>query len=290
MKMKFLNLIILCVTFLNFGYANSNSAPIFEPDTNYYGADLTQFPPNVRKWVVNKAFTKEKMERPAMINPQLKVWWSEDNNAVLAEASYTIAEGYVGAGTLETWGQEARFFGSPAIFNVYGEHAKYHTLRFEWELKQEVEQLLENDPAYSEIITFAKQLSDEIEYDWKNFPGYKGPVKRTPGKKYFLCDGYANEVMNRILDLNSVQAVQRWVSSNHAWNVVKLTDGRTLYLDLTWFDNEDIDQKTGKIYQTDDYRWANITFNEELFRYSSVGYGDRVFHHALGKFDKEVIK
>jgi len=239
---------------------------------------------------MNKVFTKEKMEQPAMINPTLKVWWGEDNNEVLAEASYIIAEGYVGAGELRTWGHEARFFGSPAIFDVYGEHAKYHTLRFEWELKQEVEQLLENDPAYSEIIAFAKQLSDEFEYDWTNFPGYRGPAKRTPGKKYFLCDGYANEVMNRILDLNSVQAVQRWVSPNHAWNVVKLTDGRTLYFDLTWFDNEDIDPKTGKVYQTDDYKWANITFNEELFRYSSIGYSDRVFHHEVGRFDKEVAK
>jgi len=288
--MKFLKLAIICVTLLSYSYANTTSDPILVSETNYYGADLTIFPPKVREWVMNKVFTKEKMEQQAMINPQLKVWWSEDNNAVLAEASYIIAEGYVGEGELRTWGQEARFFGSPAIFDVFGEHAKYHTLRFEWELKQEVEQLLENDPAYAEIIAFAKQLSDEFEYDWTNFTGYRGPAKRTPGKKYFLCDGYANEVMNRILDLNSVQAVQRWVSPGHAWNVVKLTDGRTLYFDLTWFDNEDIDPKTGKIYQTDDYKWANITFNEELFRYSNIGYGDRVFHHELGRFDKEVVK
>ena len=288
--MRLLKLIIIWVALFNYSYANTTSDPIFVSDTNYYGADLTQFPPNVRKWIMDAAFTKEKMERPAMINPQLKVWWSDDGNEVLAEASYTIAEGYVGAGTVKTWGQEARYFGSPEIFNIYGKHAKYHTLKFEWELKQEVEQLLENDPAYSEIIAFAKQLCDEIEYDWKNFPSYGGPVKKTPNKKYFLCDGYTNEVMNRILDLNSVQAVQRWVSDSHAWNVVKLTDGRTLYFDLTWFDNEDIDPKTGKIYQTDDYRWANITFDEELFRYSSVGYGNRVFHHTLGKFDIEAIK
>jgi hypothetical protein len=289
MKKKFLGLTIFLTTLLGYGYADIKSDPILISETNYYGADLTQFPPKVREWI-RKAFSYDYMERPAMIDPKLKVWWSEDNNEVLAEASYTIAEGYVGAGTLKTLGQEARYSGSPAIFDVYGKHAKYHTLKFEWELKQEVEQLLENDPAYAEIVRFAKQLSDEIEYDWTNFTGYRGPVKRTPNKKYFLCDGYANEVMNRILDLSSVQAVQRWVSSDHAWNVVKLVDGRILYLDLTWFDNEDIDKKTGKIYQTDDYKWANITFNEELFRYSNVGYGNRVFHHDLGKLDKEITK
>jgi hypothetical protein len=87
-----------------------------------------------------------------------------------------------------------------------------------------------------------------------------------------------------------IKAVQKWTSTTHAWNVLKLVDGRTLYLDLTWFDNESINKKTGEIILTDDYSWANITFNKKLFRYSNVGYGTRRFEHSLGKFNKERIK
>jgi hypothetical protein len=81
--------------------------------------------------------------------------------------------------------------------------------------------------------------------------------------------------------------VQRWTGPNHAWNVLKLADGRTLFFDLTWFDNEHINQETGVIYETDDYGWANITFFEELFKYSNVGYGSGQFAHSSGVFDSE---
>jgi hypothetical protein len=165
------------------------------------------------------------------------------------------------------------------------------TLKFTWGLKQEAERLLQTDPAYAEIINFAKQLCYEIEYDWRSFSAYRGPVRPTPNKKHFVCDGYANEVMNRILALSCVRSVQKWtVPGVHAWNVIKLVDGRTLYFDLTWFDNEYINEQTGEIYQTNDYKWQNITFNADLFNHSNVGYGTRVFTHKFGKLDREIRK
>ena len=266
------------------------SRVITDEERNYYGADLSQFPLNVRSWIINSAFTRERMEGVSMRDSALRVWWGDDNHSVHTEASYTIAPGYVNAGSRRTWGQEARYRGSPAIFNTYGEYARFQTLKFKWELSQEVERLLRNDIMFAEVIEFAMQLCIEIEYDWASFSGYTGRVIRTPGQRYAVCDGYTDEVMNKALSLNSVQAVQKWVGPNHSWNVLKLTDGRTLYFDLTWFDNEHIDQETGRIYQTDDYGWENITFNEELFRYSNVGYGSRVFTHAQGRFDREVTK
>jgi len=289
MKFPLFELTIIGMLLSSFyGYASPKTDTTLVSVTNYYGADLTPFPPKVRTWIMNEAFTKEYMENPPMMNSMLKVWWREDNNAVMIEMSYIIADGYVGAGTLKTLNHT--YPGYPNINNTYGKYAKYQTLKFEWELKQEVEQLLQNDPAYAEIIEFSKKLCDEIEYDWKKFKAYKGPVKRTPNKRYSVCDGYANEVMDKILGLGCVEAVQKWSSTGHAWNVVKLTDGRTLYLDLTWFDNEHINEKTGEIYQTDDYDWENITFNEDLFRHSGVGYGSRIFNHDIGKLVKEKRK
>jgi hypothetical protein len=308
--MKKLSMIIISVAIMNFFSCENGTSPSGQidelnyhwPEINwpeeidygseiiYYGTNLAPFPPKVREWVINVAFTKEKMEQPYMTNSELKVWWSDDNNEVLFEASYIITEGYVGAGTIATWGQGARYSGNSAIFDIYGEYAKYKTLRFEWELKLETERLLKNDPAYAEIIEFAKQLCDEIEYDWANYSAYNGPVKPNASKKHFVCGGYANEVMDRIFILGCVQAVQKWSSPGHAWNIIQLVDGRTLFFDLTWFDNEDINEETGEIYQTDDYGWENITFYTDLFRYSNIGYGVKIFHHNAGKFVNEIMK
>jgi hypothetical protein len=260
------------------------------PEIMYYGANLGYFPPKARDWIMNVQFTKAKMEQPFMLNPSLKVWWGEDNNTILMEASYTVAPGYVGAGTVTTWGQNARYNGPSNIFFTHGMYAYYRTLRFRYEHKLYVERLLQTDPVFAEIIDFAKQLCAEIEYDWASFSGYRGPVRPTPGLRRAVCDGYANEVMEKAIKLPSVQAVQRWTAPNHAWNVLKLLDGRTLYFDLTWFDNEHINHETGEIYQTDDYGWENITFYEHLFRFSNIGYGTRIFTHNLGRFESEIRK
>ena len=261
------------------------------PTIMYYGANLGYFPPYVRDWIMNVAFTKDKMEQPYMINPQLKVWWSEDNNAVLMEASYTVAERYTGAGTTTTWGQGANYSGSADIFKTYGEHAYYQTMRFQYEHKLYVERQLRTDRAFAEIVDFAKKLSAEIEYDWANFSGYRGArVRRTPGMRYAVCDGYSDEVMQKALALPSVRAVQKWTGPNHAWNVLKLVDGRTLFFDLTWFDNEHINHETGVVYETDDYGWMNVTFFEHMFRFSNIGYSSRQFAHDMGVFDREITK
>jgi len=260
------------------------------PEIIYYGANLGYFPPKARDFIMNTQFSKERMEQPYMKNPSLKVWWSEDNNKVLMEASYTVKEGYVGAGTVKKWGEGASYSGSSRIFETYGEYAKYQTLRFKYEYKLDVERQLKTDSVYAEIINFAKQLCSEIEYDWANFSGYKGPAYPTPGLKHAVCDGYANEVMDRALQLNAVKSVQKWTSPDHAWNVLILADGRTLYFDLTWFDNEYINQETGVIYETEDYNWENITFYEQLFRFSNIGYGTKIFHHNVGTLFNEITK
>jgi len=258
------------------------------PVVMHYGANIGFFPPKVREWIINEAFTKEKMEGASMLDPSLKVWWSDDNNAVLFEASYTIAPGYKDAGTRRTWGTGARYGGGTTIFNTYGEYAYYQTLRFKYEYELYMEYLLENDPVFAEVINFAKKLCDEIEYDWQNFSGYTGAkAVRTPGKRYAVCSGYTDEVFLKALEVNSVKTVQRWTGPSHAWNVLKLTDGRTLYFDLTWFDNEHINHDTGIVYQTDNYGWVNITFHEHLFRFSNVGYGSKEFTHNAATFRDE---
>ncbi|MCL2180971.1 MAG: hypothetical protein FWB83_07575 [Treponema sp.] len=263
------------------------------PEIMHYGANIGFFPPKARDWIVNTGFSQERMERAYMRNSLLKVWWDDDNNTILFEASYIVAPGYKDAGTRKTWGEGARYRGGSSIFTTYGEYAYYQTLRFKYEYDLYIEYLLENDPVFAEVIDFAKELCDEIEYDWQSYSGYTGykPITPTPGKRYRVCGGYTNEVFDKALEVNSVQTVQRWRGPDHAWNVLILTDGRTLYFDLTWFDNEHINHDTGIIYQTDNYRWANITFHDHLFRFSNVAYGSPPeFTHNLGYLDNERIR
>jgi len=141
------------------------------PVIMHYGANLGIFPPKARDWIVNTAFTKEKMEGASRRNPSLKAWWDDNNNAILFEASYTVATGYKDAGTRKTWGTGAKYGGGTSIFNTYGEYACYQTLRFKYEYDLYIQYLLENDPVFAEIIDFAKELCDEIEYDWQSYSG-----------------------------------------------------------------------------------------------------------------------
>lgn len=274
----FIVLIAIFVIMIKSG--NSNSLA-------YYGADIGQFPQKIRYWIIEEAFPKEKIEGKAIENPELKAWWSSDGNAVNFEASYTISEGYLGAGKRTIWGTSGKYGGSD--LKKYGKYKKYHTLKFKYWLKLENEKLIKTDPAFAEIIAFAKELSGEIEYDWSSFSGYRGvkPIK-TPGMKYAVCSGYSNEVMQKALSLKYVDSVEEWTSSNHSWNVLNLTDGRRLYFDLTWFDNEYIDHKTGKTYQLDDYKWGNITFDKKVFD-SHMSYSGS-FPHAAGSFKRVLGK
>jgi hypothetical protein len=258
----------------------SGASPVTGQPDIWYGTDLSDFPPKIAVWLKTVGFPKEKMESAGKTDPQLKAWWAEDGNSVMYEASYTIAPGYKNAGTLVKWG--AGKYPGPRVGAEYGEYAKYRTLRFRWELKKESERLYNTDPAYRAVIDAAKQMCRDIEYDWAGFSGYRGAaVKRTPGLVYYKCDGYADTALQKLLSIRYVKKVEKWsLPGVHAWNNVILNDGRRLYVDVTWFDNEHINEETGTIYETEDYDWENITFNKDLFEHSQVGYGSRIFVHA----------
>jgi len=143
-------------------------------------------------------------------------------------------------------------------------------------------QLYNTDKRYRQIIDIAMKLCEEIEYNWSDFSGYDGAVPQLDAtKRHEVCDGYSKIAKSEFINLECVDKVLICSGENHAWNMLVLDDGRKLYLDLTWFDNETIDSATGRIKQLDDYDWANITFDEETFKYSGIGYGSGVFTHSL---------
>jgi hypothetical protein len=90
--------------------------------------------------------------------------------------------------------------------------------------------------------------------------------------------------MRRLRALDCIAEIQKWsVPGVHTWNILKLKDGRTLFCDVTWFDNDHIDAKTGQTTYADDYNWENITFDEDLFLHGQVSYGTRDFTHASSR-------
>ena len=133
------------------------------------------------------------------------------------------------------------------------------------------------DTAYDEIIALAKRLCDELEYDWSTRDDYTGAIpKQTPGKRHRQCNGYAIEMMEKAIMIESVKTVQHWRATkdtgapgNHSWNIIKLIDGRILFCDLTAFATNRINTETGEVYHAADYRWEKITFDEEEFKTKS---------------------
>jgi hypothetical protein len=170
-------------------------------------------------------------------------------------------------------------------FSYMGSYAKYRTIEFRDTLAFESKKRLQSDSAYRDVVEAAKRICDEIDYNWAAYSGYKGaPPVPSRGKRLEVCEGYTNESMRRLSALDCVAEIQKWsVPGVHTWNILKLKDGRTLYCDVTWFDNDHIDAKTGQITYADDYDWENITFDEDLFLHGQVSYGTRDFTHASNR-------
>jgi hypothetical protein len=245
----------------------------------WYGADLSDFPPVFVKWVKSENFPKSAMEKEWALNPCFNAAWDQSGNFINFEVSCTVAPGYEDTGSVVILGSGS--YGND-VGSEYGKYAKYRTLKFKWELKKESDRLYKTDPAYRAVIDAVKQMCKEIEYDWASFSAYHGaPVKKTPGMVYYLCEDYSDAAMQKLFTVNYVKKVEKWTLPGvHAWNNVIFKDGRRLYVDVTWFDNERIDPETGRIYETDDYNWENITFNRDLFEHSNIGYGTNIFLHA----------
>jgi len=166
----------------------------------------------------------------------------------------------------------------------YGNYQKYRIREFQDKLSFDSKKRLSTDNAYAQVVTAALRICDTTDYNWAGFSAYKGAKpKPTPGMALAVCAGYAKAGQSAFLNLDCVQSVENWHTSSHEWNVLNLTDGRRLYVDVTWFDNDHIDEKTGRTTYADDYNWANITFDEELFNYGEIAYGGGFSHASSSK-------
>jgi hypothetical protein len=233
------------------------------PDVSVSGdtctADMSEFPMVVRRWASTEVEPKYgKVLSARWLNPY--------------QVEMTTDKGYIW-----TYGD------SLSLKKVYGQHALYQSLMYRHQIEQRVEHLMATDSAYRQIAEVAMRLVHEIEYDWAAISGYNGKFVPSPHKRQAVCEGYVVEFTEALQDLACVSSVEKWTGANHAWNVLELTDGRTLYADLCWFDGEIPDARTGKTSETEEYNWMNLTFDTEEFLYSNVGFSSGMFCHVYGE-------
>jgi hypothetical protein len=123
-----------------------------------------------------------------------------------------------------------------------------------------------NDPDYRKIVDILEaEVVTKLQYDWDSYlnkksRSYEEAVKAGLG----ICDVYARRTEDVLTKAG--YKVERWSSStgNHTWNHVIMPNGKTLYIDVTWYDNcYDNHPTVPPVY--DYYAPWYITYDKNLF-------------------------
>ena len=135
------------------------------------------------------------------------------------------------------------------------------------QLIEQHKRLYREDSDYKRIVDLIEtQVINKLTYDWEAF---YGGFFRTPAESlrlgFGVCDVYA-DLVTQVLG-NAGYTVEKWSSSagNHAWNHVRMPNGRTLYIDATWYDNAYENHPTNPT--TDGYEPWYITYDKTLFEH-----------------------
>jgi hypothetical protein len=135
-----------------------------------------------------------------------------------------------------------------------------------------------SDSDYRRIVDLIEsEIVTKLHYDWKDFLGiekhtYEQALRLGVG----VCDVYANRVSEVLT--RAGYNVEKWSSSRigaHAWNHVRLPNGKILYIDATWYDNCYDNHPT--IENQEAYSPYYITYNQAFFEH---GYGGTIDMHG----------
>jgi hypothetical protein len=126
---------------------------------------------------------------------------------------------------------------------------------------------MRNDPSLGKVYDVLLSVAEDMDY---NFPAIGRRAKfvtlsngREPLKG--VCDDYSNLLIERLTAANirGVSNIQKISGQNHAWVTLDYK-GKTLYLDATWFDKNNIDEN-GVVDHTPYKDPRNMTFDNEIF-------------------------
>ena len=127
------------------------------------------------------------------------------------------------------------------------------------------------DPDYRRVVDIIEdEVVLELQYDWDSYykktnRSYQESLNAGVG----VCDVYAQRVKEILTEMGYV--VEKWSSSrgNHAWNHVIMPNGKTLYVDATWYDNCYENHPTNR--STNAYSPWYITYDKKVFEHGFMG-------------------
>jgi hypothetical protein len=119
------------------------------------------------------------------------------------------------------------------------------------------------DPSLKEVYDILLSCAEDMDYDY-NRVGRKVTFV-TPTPLLGVCDDYSALLINRLLEANldGVRDIVKVSGQNHAWVTLQY-NGKTLYLDATWFDKNNIDE-TGMVVHVPYKDPREMTFDNDIF-------------------------
>ncbi|GHU90124.1 hypothetical protein FACS189476_09880 [Spirochaetia bacterium] len=136
---------------------------------------------------------------------------------------------------------------------------------------------MRSDPSLGKVYDVLLSVAEDMDYNYPAIGRRAAFVTLPNGKEPLkgVCDDYSNLLIDRLTaaNINGVSNIQKVTGQNHAW-VTLVYKGKTLYLDATWFDKNNINEN-GVVDHTPYKDPRNMTFDNEIFTNHNQ-------HHIVG--------
>ena len=122
---------------------------------------------------------------------------------------------------------------------------------------------MKKDPALKKVYDILFSVAQDMDYDYNRL-GIKVTFV-TPTPLLGVCDDYSDLLIQRLraADIAGVSAITKVSGQNHAWVTLQY-NGKLLYLDATWFDQNIIDENR-MVVHTPYKDPRNMTFDNDIF-------------------------
>lgn len=122
---------------------------------------------------------------------------------------------------------------------------------------------MKQDTSLKKVYDILLSCAEDMDYDY-NRVGRRVKFVTPPPLKG-VCDDYSNLLIDRLTQaaISGVSNITKVSGQNHAWVTLQY-NGKTLYLDATWFDKNIIDE-TGTVVHTPYKDPRNMTFDHDIF-------------------------
>jgi hypothetical protein len=126
---------------------------------------------------------------------------------------------------------------------------------------------MRRDPSLGKVYDMLLSVAEDMDYNYPAIGRHATFVTLPNGQEPLkgVCDDYSKLLIDRLTAANieGVSNIQKVTGQNHAW-VTLVYNNKTLYLDATWFDKNNIDGN-GVVEHIPYKDPRNMTFDNEIF-------------------------